>query len=101
MTEKVDDRKILLEKGRRGVLRLVFGRTTLILLMFLVQIMLLLGIVEAFSKHVPFFFGGYVAFGLCITLIIINKAGNPEMKLSWAVVTLLLPVLGGVLYLYK
>ena len=100
MTEKVDDRKILLEKGRRGVLRLVFGRTTLILLMFLVQIMLLLGIVEAFSKHVPFFFGGYVAFGLCITLIIINKAGNPEMKLSWAVVTLLLPVLGGVLYLY-
>ncbi len=100
MTEKVDDRKILLEKGRRGVLRLVFGRTTLILLMFLVQIMLLLGIVEAFSKHVPYFFGGYVAFGLCITLIIINKAGNPEMKLSWAVVTMLLPVLGGVLYLY-
>ena len=34
MTEKVDDRKILLEKGRRGVLRLVFVRTTLILLMF-------------------------------------------------------------------
>lgn len=101
MTEKGgEDKKVLLEKGRRGALRLIFGRTTLIVLMFLVQILLLLYVVKAFSKYVPFFFGGYVAFGLCITLIIINKTGNPEMKLSWAVVTLLLPVLGGVLYLY-
>lgn len=95
-----EEKSVLLRKGRRGALRLIFGRTTLIVLMFLVQILLLLYIVEAFSKYVPFFFGGYVAFGLCITLIIINKTGNPEMKLSWAVVTLLLPVLGGVLYLY-
>lgn len=101
MTEKGgEDKKVLLEKGRRGALRLVYGRTALILVMFLIQMLMLLGVVEAFSKYVPFFFGGYVAFGLCITLVIINKTGNPEMKLSWALVTMLLPVLGGVLYLY-
>lgn len=96
----LEDKSVLLEKGRRGALRIIFGRTTLIVLMFLIQVLLLLGVVEAFSKYVPFFFGGYVAFGLCITLIIINKPGNPEMKLSWAIITMLLPVLGGVLYLY-
>lgn len=95
-----EDKNILLEKGRRGALRLIFGRTTLILLMFLVQIFILLGIIDAFSKYIPVFFGGYVAFGLCITLIIINKTDNPEIKLSWAVITMMLPVLGGVLYLY-
>lgn len=101
MTEtKGEDKKILLEKGRRGALRIIFGRTALIVLMFLVQVLLLLGVVEAFSKYIPFFFGGYVAFGLCITLVIINKTGNTEMKLSWAIITMLLPALGGMLYLY-
>ena len=46
----LEDKSVLLEKGRRGALRIIFGRTTLIVLMFLIQVLLLLGVVEAFEN---------------------------------------------------
>ena len=95
-----NDKILLLEKGRRGILKVIFGRTTMILFFMILQVLLLVAVVEYFSRYIPVFFGGYVVFGLCIVLIILNRTEIPEMKLSWAIITLLVPVLGGMLYLY-
>lgn len=94
------ERRQFAEKGRRGVLRLVYGRTLLTLAALVVQLGLILWAVEAFSKHIPMVFGGYVAFTLVIVLVIINKPRSPEIKLTWTILTLLLPVVGGALYLF-
>ena len=95
-----EDKILLLEKGRRGVRRVIFGRTGVIVLLFLVQILLMLSIVDSFSKYIPVFFGGYMVFALCIVLLIINKEGSPETKLTWTIITMLVPVVGGAFYLF-
>ena len=41
-----------------------------------------------------------MVFALCIVLFIINQPGSPEGKLTWSILTLLLPVVGGMFYLY-
>ena len=41
-----------------------------------------------------------LAFALAIVLTIINKEGSPEVKLSWTIITMMLPVVGGLLYLF-
>lgn len=90
----------LLEKGRRKALHLIYGRTAVVLLLFLLQILLIFAAMRFFSQYIPVLFGGYMVFALCIVLIIINQSGSPEGKLTWSILTLLLPVVGGMFYLY-
>ena len=88
------------QKGKEKALKLVFGRTLAIILFFLIQFAIIGAVVRHFSQYIPVFFGGYLTFALGIVLIIINKEGSPEVKLSWSIITLLMPVVGGLLYLF-
>lgn len=97
--EKTEDSKML-KMGKQKALKLVFGRTAVIAALLLIQFVLLALAIEYCAKYIPVVFGGYVLFGLVIVLIIINKEGNPEVKLSWSIITMLLPVVGGLLYLF-
>ena len=99
LMDRVEDNKML-QKGKQKALKIVFGRTMVIVLLFLIQIALIVSAVKYFAQYIPVFFGGYVLFGLVIVLIIINKEGNPEVKLSWSIITMMLPVVGGLLYMF-
>lgn len=95
-----EEKSKMFEKGRRSLLHLIFGRTTILLFLFLLQFAVLFSAMRAFEKYIPAFFGGYTVFALCIVLIIINKKGAPETKLSWTIITMLLPVVGGLFYVF-
>ncbi len=95
--EKAEDN---LQKGKQKAMRVAFGRTLVILLLFLIQIAIIVSAVKFLGQYVPVFVGGYVLFGLGIVLIVVNKECSPEIKLSWTIITLLLPVVGGLLYLF-
>lgn len=97
--ERMEDSKVL-QKGRQKVLKIVFGRTMVIVVLFLIQFAMIGVAVRYCSQYISVFFGGYLVFALGIVLIIINKEGSPEVKLSWSIITLLLPVVGGLLYLF-
>ena len=99
LKDKSEDSKVL-QKGKQKVLKIVFGRTMIIVVLFLIQIALIVSAIRYFSQYIPVFFSGYMVFALAIVLIIINKEGNPEVKLSWSIITMLLPVVGGLFYLY-
>lgn len=99
LMDKVEDSRVL-QKGKQKALKIVFGRTMVIVVLFLIQIAMIASAVKYLTQYFPVFFGGYILFGLGIVLIIINKEGNPEVKLSWSIITMLLPVVGGLLYLF-
>lgn len=79
---------------------MVFGRTGILAVCLLLQVLLLFFGMTYLAKYVYWFFGGYMAFGLLLVIIIINRTNNPVFQLSWAVMVLLFPVFGGLLYLY-
>ena len=97
--EGKEENKVL-QQGKQKALKLIFGRTMVIVALFLVQFIMIGAVVRYFGQYMPVFFGGYMSFALAIVLIIINKEGSPEIKLSWSIITLLLPVVGGLLYLF-
>ena len=93
-------RKESIDKGKRGVKQVVFGRTSIILLCFLLQLFVLILGLRALSEYIYVFVGGYMVFGLIILLIILNRTENPSFQLAWASLVLLFPAFGGLLYLY-
>ena len=93
-------RKESINKGKRGIKHVIFGRTSIMLACFLLQLLFLILGLRVLSEYIYVFFGGYLVFGVIILLIILNRTENPSFQLAWASLVLLFPAFGGLLYLY-
>ena len=89
-----------IDKGKRGMKKVVFGRTTILVGCLLIQLLLLFMGMNFLAKYIYVFLGGYLAFGALIALLILNRTTNPGFQISWTVLVLLFPIFGGLLYLY-
>lgn len=96
--QKVKDLSV--EKGKHGIMHIVFGRTGILLGCLLLQALLLFWGLQFLAQYIYLFFGGYLVFGFLILVVILNREDNPVFQLTWAWLVLLFPVFGGLLYLY-
>ena len=90
----------VLKKGRNGILSAIFSRFGLILLLLAIQVVFLIVIFRWFEAWVPHIYGGSILFTVGLTLYVLNSRSDPTSKLTWLLIILLLPVFGGLLYLY-
>lgn len=97
---KEQGRILMLEKGKKGFQRMIFGRSLFILLCTLAQFALFLSFFTVLKDYLSILLGSYYVFVILILMVIINRNMNPAMKVPWILVCMLLPVVGGMLYLY-
>ena len=90
----------LLKKGRRGLWRAVFSRAGAITILLLVQVALLFVGYMYLQDYLPHYYTVATVFSGAMGLYLINSRHEPNSKLTWLLVILLLPVFGGLLYLY-
>ena len=95
-----DDHILLLEKGKRGVLNVLFGRTMLIVLMLVVQILLLVLAFQSLQKYLATFYVLQAVLYGGLIIYLVNKTSNAQIKISWILIMVLLPALGVALYLF-
>ena len=88
----------LLKKGKRGIIRAIFGRTGLVLALFFVQVLLLFSVFRWFTALVPHLLGGSIAFTAVMVIYLLNSDMDNSAKITWLVVIALVPVLGVVLF---
>lgn len=102
MVKKADSilEKKLNKKTWGGFLRIIFGRTTFVVLFLLVQLAVLLGAFQWLSDHVFYIYGGFTLLSAAVVLYIINKRQNPCYQLAWVIPVLVIPVFGAMFYLF-
>ena len=88
----------LLKKGKRGIIRAIFGRTGLVLALFFVQVLLLFSVFRWFTALVPHLLGGSIVFTAVMVIYLLNSDMDNSAKITWLVVIALVPVLGVVLF---
>lgn len=89
---------LLLNKGRRGLLRLIFGRTAVIILLLAVQVALLFVGFFRLGKYVVY--GSSMLAALVVILAVVNRRGNPAAKITWILLIMLAPVFAIPFYFY-
>lgn len=89
-----------LKKGRSGIFHVVFGRSAVVLMLIVIQVVLMFLVFDYFRKSVPYFFGGHLVIALALVYVVLNRPSNPAMQLSWVVIIMISPIVGGMLYLY-
>ena len=87
-------------KKLKGLLRIVFGWTTFMVLSILAQVAVLAGCFLFLTEHIVYVFWVYMLVGAAVVLYILNKRETPEFKLSWIIPVLVFPVFGSLLYLF-
>ena len=98
--EKNPDILTLVEKKKRTLPGLLFNRLTLVVVLLLLQVLVLLGLFLWFDRWLPSLYGASTIFSLLVILYLLNGRMDPTGKITWLVVIMLLPVFGGLLYLF-
>lgn len=81
------------------VFKVIFGRTIVILVLLIVQLMMLFSTYLMFYDIMEYIIGGFTLLSAIIVITIVNNKSNPAFKLAWILPVLVFPVFGGFLYL--
>ena len=95
-----DNGILLLEKGKRGLLQIVFGRTGIIIVSLVLQILFLFAAFYKLEDAMPYFWGGNTLLSAAVVLSLFGNDENPTIKLTWFFILSVLPVFGLILYLF-
>ena len=77
----------------------IFSRIFFIICMVLIQLMFLTVFLIYFNRYFIYLYGINLIVGLIVTFIIINDNINPAFKITWILIVVVLPFLGGIIYL--
>lgn len=87
----------LLKRGQKGLIHALFSRFGVILLLFLLQVFILLGIFMKFRDIQIYISGATVLFTVVMVLYLLNSRLDPTAKITWLVIIMLMPVFGAFL----
>ena len=94
------DQKKLLKQSKKNLLGFIFSRTTLIVILLLVNFLLLFSFLLGFFEGLPAYLGSMVLFTAIVLIHVLNTRANPSVKLSWCILIGILPIFGTALYFY-
>ncbi len=92
--------KKVVKKKARSLLRVIFGRTTIVVALVLLQFAILFATFQIFSVYMGYLYSGFTIIGTIVTIYIINQDINPSFKLSWIMPIIVFPVIGSLFYIY-
>ncbi len=87
-------------KQIRGMLRIIFGRTTFGVVSLIAQVAILFWVFRFLSRYIVVFYGGFTLLSALVIIYILNKEENPSFKLSWMIPIAAVPVFGIMFYLF-
>lgn len=90
----------LLKKGQKGLIRAIFSRMGLIMLLLLFNFGLLFALFIWFDEFLPQYLGGTTLFTIGMVLYLLNRQMDASAKITWLVIIMLAPVFGSLLYLF-
>ncbi|NBG88417.1 cardiolipin synthase [Isachenkonia alkalipeptolytica] len=83
----------------KGIKKVMFHRVAYLLVAFLLQIALIIGVLLGFQAYFVVFYGFSILLSIAVVIWVINKNIHPEYKLVWVIPILLFPIFGGLFYL--
>ncbi len=89
-----------LKKGKKGLLRVIFGRTGIVFALLILQFLIILSAISHLGEYTIFVYGGFTILSTVTVVYILNERVDPSFQLVWVVPVLLFPVFGALLYLF-
>ena len=97
-TQKPPQQNKYLQAGKNQILRIIFSRTTFILLALVLNFLIFFSILMPWMEKIPLLLGSMEVFTAAMLIHVLNSRDNPSIKLSWCIIIAVLPLFGTLLY---
>ncbi|MDO5403448.1 MAG: PLD nuclease N-terminal domain-containing protein, partial [Eubacteriales bacterium] len=87
-------------KKTKGILRIVFSRTAVIVLSLILQLFVLLATFHWLSEYSAILNGLFIAMGAATVVYILNEETNSSFKMVWMIPVLVVPVFGTLMFIF-
>lgn len=88
-----------MESNKKKVFNLIYGKTFMILLLLIIQILIMGITIFKLTDYSIFLYGFLRILSIVLSIYIVNKKQEPSFKLSWILIILIMPVFGSIFYL--
>lgn len=89
-----------MKKKLKSLVRIIFGRTMVVVLGLAVQVFFIVAAVKLFNDNLWYFSMLSTVLSGIVLIWIVNDKTNPYFKLAWVVPVLLIPVFGTIMYIF-
>ena len=90
----------LVEKGKKGISHLLFGRSTIVVALIILQVYLFSAVLNWISRHTPHIIVITLIFLVTLVIVIVNDNGDASAKVTWLLLMMLFPIPGGIFYIF-
>ena len=87
-------------RGKRKLLRFVFGRTMILVIMLLLQLLVLVASARWLQDYRGVFNFAMTVFGVLAIIWVVNERAEPSFRIMWLVIIAAAPVFGVLLYIF-
>lgn len=98
--QKIDQGMRLIEKGQKGLARMIFSRVGVIILLLMVQVALMALFFIRLEEYLPHMLVISALFSVFMALYLLNTSTDPTAKITWLLVIVLMPAFGAPLYVF-
>ncbi len=98
--ENKSNQILLLKKSKHGIMRILFGRTGIVIFLLIIQVLALFAIFRFLEGLITYAVSTLLVFSIFMVVYVINSEHNTNVKLSWIILIMLLPGFGGLLYIF-
>lgn len=100
MKNRRDKSNDIMTDKTKGLWKIIFGRTTLLIIFLLIQLAVLIVGFSLIGKYI-FVFNYIISFiAIIILLYILSGRQNASFKLTWIIIVLAIPIFGVVFYIF-
>ena len=89
-----------MKRSKKKVFGVIYGRSLMVILLLIVQVALLVYCVLALEDYMVWVYGIFALISLFVVVFIVNSTSEPDFKLVWMVPIVIIPIFGGLLYLF-
>lgn len=84
----------------KRLFKLLLNRIVVAAVFILIQLAFLIALIIGLSDHFVYVYGALLLLSIAMIVWIVNKNDNPSVKLPWVIMILILPLFGGLLYIF-
>lgn len=88
------------DKAKKGLFRIIFSRTGIILLMLVLQVILVIVSLFKLRDYLIYIYASLILLEVIVVIYITNSRGNPAFKMTWILFVLTFPIVGVLFYIY-
>ncbi len=90
-----------IDKNKKRLQRVIYGRTLVVILLCLLQVLAVVMAVFLFQDYITYFYIGFTVLSITVIINIVNDRTNSTFKLSWVIPVAVIPIFGTLMYLFS